>query len=737
VSAVVVALHPSPEQEVLGLRQTVHEANALGATFRLSGAEVVLNIPEPFPASLRARLREYQRSGWLYAFFGGERLESAALTFADELDVTSMLIETRADARLAVKILSVMAKAHNGTIGLDIETASRPGQGSPRPPIRLTQDGVVAETQPKHLDRLGRPDRTGLDAHLSAIATLQLYAGGSQCFVFRGAALELVARSHWLRRQHLIVHNSEFETRFLAALDYRLPPGRRRHPNFRVECSMQAAGLLFGVERSAQGGRSLANTAKQLFGVDVPKDLQVSDWSAARLSSGQVAYAGTDAVLAWRVWPQLAARLHYNRHPEGLSRWNAYELQRDVVPAVAAMEHRGILFDPVPHRQLVDQWSRELAQDRRLYVEMTGRAPPETPDDIREYLAAVLDPVRLATWPRTAKSGQLSISKTSLKWAVDIPGIEAVLRILANEKLLQSFGPRLVDYINPVTGRIHADYNIAGTKAGRFSASHPNLQQLPGKRAAAFRNCIVAQPGYVLVVADYDQVELRAAAHITGEANLTRIYEQGGDLHRATAASFLGIAPEAVTDAQRSSAKPVNFGAIYGIGAKKLRLNAFVDWGILMTEAEAQARLDAFFRAFPRLARWRRAHADLCQRRGYILVPGGRIVEAAWEHPWEGAQRGELSFNQCCNIPVQGSCADCLMRAMILVHTRLRAARIRGGLVVCVHDELGLEVAEDDAEAARQILEQSMHDAFAETFPGAPTNGVVTAKIGRNWAEVK
>jgi DNA polymerase-1 len=737
MSAIVVPLRPSPENELRGLRQMVREANALGVKFTISGADIVLDIPDPFPASLCARLREYQQSGWLYAFFGGERVESAALAFARKLAVDSVPIETRIEARRAVAEIIRDAKANNGTVAFDIETAPTPGMGFLRPPVRLTNDGVVAELQPKHLNQFGRPDRTGLDAHLSGIACLQLYAGGTRCFVFRGNALKLVARSHWLRRQHLISHNSEFETRFLAALDYRLPPERRRHPNFCVECTMQAAGLLYGVERSAKGGRSLANTAKQLFNLDVPKDLQVSDWGAARLSPGQIAYAGTDAILIWRGWPKLRAQLHYNRDPAWPSRWNAYELQRDVVPSVAAMRHRGVLLDQEPHRQLVDQWAQELVKDRRQYSKITGRAPPATPDDIREFLADVLAPQQLASWPRTSKSGQLSIAKTSLKWAADIPSVEIVLRILAHEKLLQNFGLRLLEYINPVTGRIHCDYNIAGTKAGRFSASHPSLQQLPAKRSLAFRRCITAQSGYLLVAADYDQVELRAAAHIAQEPNLTRIYAQGGDLHRETAASFLGIVPAAVTDEQRAAAKPVNFGAIYGIGARRLRLNAFVDWGVMMTEAEAKERLDRFFAAFPKLARWRHEHADLCQRRGYILVPGGRVVEAGWEHPYNGAQRGELTFNQMCNIPVQGSCADCLMRAMTLLHARLKRARVRGGLIACVHDELLLEVDKNDAALAGEILERAMVDAFVATFPGAPTTRLVDVKIGQTWADVK
>ena len=116
-----------------------------------------------------------------------------------------------------------------------------------------------------------------------------------------------------------------------------------------------------------------------------------------------------------------------------------------------------------------------------------------------------------------------------------------------------------------------------------------------------------------------------------------------------------------------------------------------------------------------------------------MLIGAGRVVEAAWEED----VGGRLLFTRCCNLPVQGIAADCILRAIALTYARLKAARIRGGLVACVHDELVLEVAEDDAEKARQMLEHSMTDAFAETFPGAPVNGVADAAIGRSWADAR
>jgi DNA polymerase-1 len=150
-----------------------------------------------------------------------------------------------------------------------------------------------------------------------------------------------------------------------------------------------------------------------------------------------------------------------------------------------------------------------------------------------------------------------------------------------------------------------------------------------------------------------------------------------------------------------------------------------------MTQAEAKKSLDAFCRRFPTLNRWRRKHAAVCKAQGCVRIGSGRVVEAAWE------PGGHISFPQACNLPVQGICADAMLRAIVLVHRRFVAAGIRGGLVASVHDELLAEVAEDDTEKARNLLQDAMLEAFTVTFPGAPTTGVAKAVIGRSWFDLK
>jgi DNA polymerase-1 len=708
----------SPIAALDALSRLLREATVLGVEFRISGADVRISGADHLPDGLRAGLEAANASGLLFDYLDGDAGADEAIALLDQLGVEPVLVETRADARQAVRqIMRDMRRpaVARQPIGLDIETAPLPPYRRDRPPVRLNRDGSLSALQPVH------NDPTGLSPHTAAIATLQLYAGGDCAFVFRNQALDLLLASHWLRRQWFVAHNATFETAFLRhhTRHHRPPP----HPRTRgrIECSMQATGLLLGT--GVGGGRSLAAAARAFLGLDVAKDVRPSDWGAARLSPGQLAYAAADAALAHRMWPLLADEMG------AMDRTAAYALQRGAMIAVAAMELRGVLLDRPAHAALTHEWSRELAEARRAYQQTTRQAPPSTPNEVRGWLANVLDADQLERWPRT-ETGQPSIAAAHLKRLVQIPTARPVLAILAHEKLLRSFGAGLTALINPATGRLHAHYNLAGAKSGRFTCSNPNLQQLPSRRAPEFRRCIVAAPGYLLVGCDWNQIELRATAWISGDPALTALYADGRDLHREIAAQIAGVAIKDVTKEQRQGAKAVAFGSVYGIGPRSLVESAFVSYSVEMTEAAAKQALDAFFKRFAVLDRWRRDHAAICQAQGCVRIGAGRVVEAAWE-PYG------LSFPQCCNLPVQGICADAMLRAIALVHRRFTAADIRGGLVASVHDELLAEVAEDEAERARDLLQDAMTEGFTATFPGAPTTGVAKALIGHTWMDVK
>jgi DNA polymerase-1 len=551
-----------------------------------------------------------------------------------------------------------------------------------------------------------------------------------------------------LGRRKVVIHNAAFEIAFFSHAGVPIP---------RFECTMQAAGLIFGVHR-----RSLDDVAAEMLHLTVPKELQTSDWNAPHLSPGQLAYAALDAILALQLWRLLRQRLITN----GLS--DAYVRQRDVIPPTVAMQARGIALDRAGHRVESDRWSIALHAAEDALREATGVSPPVKGKKLIALLEKVLPADVLATWPRTAKKGELVTAGRELKRHPDIPVLQLLSDMAKQEKLLSSFGGILAARV-ATDGRVHASFNIAGAKTGRMSCSNPNMQQMP--RDASFRRCFVPAPGSVLIVGDYTMMELRAAAEISGDLVMRQDFANGVDLHRRLAAAMNGIREDEVTDAQRDAAKPINFGTIYGAGGKGLAASAWASYGIKLTPEEAGEARDLFFNRYRRLRSWMPSHADRCQRQGFIQVGHlGRVIRAEWEKqppprpgwsrddhededddPWaeeddwteENARNGastapnSLKYTLCCNAPVQGACADIALLTLIEIDRALREAGIDGGLVLAVHDEFILEVPQEHAARAVELLEACMVRAFHDTFPDAPMTNLVKIATAPSWGEAK
>jgi hypothetical protein len=331
---------PRPPRKLMvqRLAALVREVSLLGVRFHVQGPHLTISGREGLPQPLANLLDAFERSGWLRGYFGCDRAEASALDLVAKLHVRPHLIETWELLRRAIRRLILDQRANGREIGLDVETAAKPEHRRLPRPVQFTKDGVIAERQSAPRIKGVLKDTTLLDPHRSRIATVQLYAGGQHAFVIRGQALVRLLASHWFWRQHFIAHNATFELSFLEMLPYRLPPGRRSsgHP---IECTMQATGLEIGAENSPLGGRSLANAAKVIGKIKVGKSFATSDWEAAQLSPGQIAYAAADSVLAYKLWRELRPRL-LRVLGHGTNRWTAYELQRDAAPAVAAMQNK-------------------------------------------------------------------------------------------------------------------------------------------------------------------------------------------------------------------------------------------------------------------------------------------------------------------------------------------------------------------------------------------------------------
>jgi DNA polymerase I-like protein with 3'-5' exonuclease and polymerase domains len=738
----------SPPSVDAPLPELLRFANLEGVRFRLAGHQVEVTAPRapsPTLAPVLAALKAHKEEVWA-TLLGGDERDKASLALLTRLGVAVAVPNTVTEAEALFAEMEADADTHTpadirrvrgGLLGLDIETAANPGEGA-RPPVKLRlRDGKKAKNQPAF------KSDAALNPHRATVRLVQLYGGGRRCLVLDTTKVPITALASLLSRRVMVVHNASFELRFLTETGLGIP---------RFEDTMQATGLLLGAHR-----RSLEEAASAYLGVDLPKELQKSDWSAPVLSPGQLAYAALDSIVVWKLWPRLRIELQQKQ------RGRAYVLQRDVTPASVRMTRRGILLDPVAHRQQIHDWQAELATAQTAFTEATRKPPPTKPDEVRAVLPELLPEDVIAAWPRTGKKQLLSTKVGDLKHHVGMPAIRELLAISAKTKLLSSFGEELLKKISLVTGRLHPNFNVASTKAGRFSSSAPNAQQMPKHKAKGLRRSFRAARGMTFIIGDFNMMEVRGIGAIANDSALNTDLANGVDIHRRQAAETAGISEVEVSDEQRTGAKPTVFGTIYGAGGRGLAASAWINYGIVKSPAQAETERHAFLARYPDVDRWMDQNWIQSNRQGFIATGRlGRVIEASWEHNQlisgrynyrpgdedeEDAEldeemelryapvtwRAVLKRTLCCNAPVQGACADASMLTLLWVDDALVAAGIEGGVVLFVHDEFVLEVRKEDAERAAAILENCMRRAFAATFPNAPINNLVELKVQDVW----
>jgi len=490
----------------------------------------------------------------------------------------------------------------------------------------------------------------------------------------------------------LIAHNAKFDLGWL-----RLKCGLHAP---KVLCTLTAARLLTA---GIKPGNDLDSCLERYLNIPPGDDQARSDWGSMLLTDDQLAYAARDVAFLHDLAGVLEAELEINGLDE------VWALECELLPCIIDMEAAGIAVDAEMLASVRDASQGEAQKTREALREALGMPTLN-----------LSSPAQLLSALRAAGIALESTREESLKAADDGRLVPLVLAFREAEKRAQQ-AESLLGHIRS-DGRIHARFEPTGTATGRFSSKEPNLQNI-GR--GQLREAFTPPPGRRLVVADYSQVELRAAAAIAGETRMIDAYKAGTDLHRLTAAKVLGKPLEEVTKADRQLSKSVNFGLIYGQSAPGLVRYAATSYGVTMTGQEAKSIRSAFFKAYPALREWHtNAHQDaefgakevrtrLNRRR---LIPGDA---SNWER-----------FTALVNTPVQGGTADGMKRAIVLVAQRIPAdARI----VSTVHDELVVECGEQDAETVRSILSQSMTEAMAALFPEVPVE--VEANICTTWAE--
>ena len=398
------------------------------------------------------------------------------------------------------------------------------------------------------------------------------------------------------------------------------------------------------------------------------------------------------------------------------------EIEMPLVPVLARIEAQGALVDA----RLLGIQSRELGEKMiELEREAFRLAGQEFNLGSPKQLGDILyEKQGLPVLSKTAK-GQPSTAEAVLaelaEQGYELP--QVIMQYRSVSKLKSTYTDRLPEQINPRSGRIHTSYHQAVAATGRLSSSDPNLQNIPIRTAEGrrIRQAFIAPPGYKLVAADYSQIELRIMAHLAQDAGLLDAFRHDRDVHRATAAEVFGVTLEEVSSEQRRKAKAINFGLIYGMSAFGLAKQIDVD------RKQAQDYIDRYFARYPGVLDYMERTRKQASEQGYVETLFGRRLYLPEIHSKNQAMR-KGAERTAINAPMQGTAADIIKRAMIAVDAWLAASQLDARMIMQVHDELVLEVREDQAEALSEGLRQHMGAAAELDVPL-----VVDVGVGDNW----
>jgi DNA polymerase I-like protein with 3'-5' exonuclease and polymerase domains len=524
------------------------------------------------------------------------------------------------------------------------------------------------------------------------LLTLARKDGPLWCLDLRAIGYDLGPLVPILQAATLIAHKATFDLLWL-----RQKCGLRAS---RVFCTLTAARLLTA---GTKPGNDLDKCLERYLGIAPAPDHSRSDWGSMFLTEDQLAYAARDVLhlqaLSNKLWGLL----------EGDQLDVVGRLEFDLVPVIVEMEAAGIAVDKAKLRE-IETRARSSASDHAGMLRQKLNLPKLNPGSPQQLLEAL-------------KAAGIELENTNeetLKAADDGEIIPLIIDYRSAEKLAQQ-AASLLECVKQ-DGRIHGRFDPTGTATGRFSSKDPNLQNV---RRGELRTGFVPEAGNKLIVADYSQIELRAAAVIAGEKKMIEAYKNGVDLHKQTASEVLNKPLDEVTKQDRQLSKATNFGLLYGQSAPGLVRYAASSYGVQMELDQAEQIRRQFFRTYDRLRQWHGVshnQADAGAREVRTVLGRRRLIpETASE--WE-------RFTALVNTPVQGGCADGMKQALVLLAQRLP---IEARLISTVHDEVLVEAPEAMANAVCDLVQATMIEAMAALFPQVPIE--VEAGSCSNWGE--
>ncbi len=400
-------------------------------------------------------------------------------------------------------------------------------------------------------------------------------------------------------------------------------------------------------------------------------------------------------------------------------------IEMPLMPVLVDMESRGVCIDLTRLGEISHGFAGELAAlERAIYQAAGTEFNINSTPQLRQLLFEKHQlPVLKKT--KTGPSTDYEVLEQLAAMGHEVPRLLIEYRELS--KLKSTYVDALPGFIHPLTGRIHTSFNQTGAATGRLSSSDPNLQNIPVRtpRGEAIRRAFVAPPGALLLTADYSQIELRLLAHLSGDPAFVQAFEQGGDIHRQTAAIIFDVAQDRVTPEMRARAKTINFATIYGQGAFALSRQLGI------TQDDAKRFIDQYFTRFAGVRAWLDRTVAQAREKGYVETLFGRrrYIPELKDRNYNIRAFGERTAT---NSPLQGSAADLIKIAMIGIAGALKEGGLASRMILQVHDELVLEVPAGEEEAATEVVKRHMEGAARLRVPL-----VVSVGLGMNWVDAK
>ncbi|GAB3336742.1 DNA polymerase I [Bordetella tumulicola] len=399
-----------------------------------------------------------------------------------------------------------------------------------------------------------------------------------------------------------------------------------------------------------------------------------------------------------------------------------YQLEIQTSRVLTVIERNGVKVDAAELGRQSHRLGQEMLTLEQRAYELAGQ--PFNLNSPKQLGEILFGRMQLPVVRKTASGAPSTDEEVLTKLAQDYPLPQVLLEYRGLSKLKSTYTDKLPRMINTQTGRVHTHYSQAAVITGRLASSDPNLQNIPVRTEAGrrVREAFIAERG-VLVSADYSQIELRIMAHVSDDANLQKAFEAGEDIHRATASEIFGVSLADVSSEQRRAAKAINFGLIYGMGVFGLASNLGI------TRDAAQAYIDRYFARYPGVAQYMETTRQLARQQGYVETVFGRRLQLPDIRGGSGPRR-QGAERAAINAPMQGTAADLIKMAMVAVQGWLDTERLASRMIMQVHDELVLEVPDDELETVRQRLPELMCQVATLRVPLLAEVGV-----GANWEQ--